>query len=129
MDIQLPPIMGRLRLPVINTENKRRAQSEHQSDLEQFIAEQCNMTPGAMILFSEFCDRFHKWLSDELGSDALSAWVSKKKIIAGIPQQVPYGIQHSNRRYIGNIAWSDEPQKASTPWIVVDGKLKTQGTK
>ena len=54
MHMELPPMIDRLRLPVVTTASKREAEEENQTALEQFIAECCEPTPDKHTLFAEF---------------------------------------------------------------------------
>jgi hypothetical protein len=62
MHMELPPMLDRLRLPVVTTGSKQQAQEENRSYLEEFIAERCEPTPDKRTRFSEFYDRFQQWL-------------------------------------------------------------------
>lgn len=62
MHLELPPVLDRLRLPVVTTASKRQAEEDNQTYLEQFIAECCEQTPERHTRFSEFYDRFQQWL-------------------------------------------------------------------
>lgn len=89
--------------------------------LETFLAEQCYQVPGASILFSEFFERFKFWMEQE-EIEGRRNWISKMKVIKALPQNIPYGIKHSNQRYVGNLSW--EPGEPSTSLVVKKGKLK-----
>jgi hypothetical protein len=128
MDLQLPPMIGRLRLPVINTENKQRAEASSRTPLEIFIDEQCHLVNGDFILFSEFFDRFRQWMEDEEIEDR-GKWSAKMTVIKFLPHHFPYGIRHSNQRFIGNISWEKKtPEPDAKPLIVTNGKLKPKGS-
>ena len=62
MHIDLPPIMGRLRLPVVTTASKLSAEEDNLTSLEQFIGQQCEPTPDKHTLFAQFYDRFQQSL-------------------------------------------------------------------
>lgn len=127
MDLQLPPMLGRLRLPVVSTENKQRAEESARSPLENFIAEQCFEVAGESVLFSEFFDRFKLWLESE-EIEKRSDWTSKMKVIKALPHNFPYGIRHSNQRYVGNISWENvKPDPNAKSLTVKNGKLKPRG--
>jgi len=128
MDLQLPPLLGRLRLPVVNNDNKARAEEASRSPLETFIAEVCYEVPGEMIQFTEFYDRFKQWLEDE-EVEKRSEWSSKAKVIKALPHSFPYGIRHSNQRFVGNLSWENmKPAPESKSLTVKNGKLKPKGS-
>ena len=54
MHMDLPPIIDRLRLPVVTTASKQAIQEENQTALEEFIAQCCTRTPDKHTLFAEF---------------------------------------------------------------------------
>ncbi len=62
MHMDLPPVIDRLRLPVVTTASKQALQEENQSALEEFISDRCISTPERHTLFAEFYDRFQQWL-------------------------------------------------------------------
>jgi hypothetical protein len=62
MRLELPPVLDRLRPPVVTTSSKRQAEEENRTYLEEFIAEHCEEKPGKHTRFSEFYDRFQQWL-------------------------------------------------------------------
>jgi hypothetical protein len=127
IDLQLPQMTGRLRLPVVSTDNKERAQESARSPVEQFIAERCFEVDGAMILFKEFHERFKEWLHDE-GIDGAEEWKNKEKVKKALPYRFPYGIRHSNQQHVGNLSWENvQPQPGAKPLVVKNGKLKPKG--
>ena len=50
MHMDLPPIIDRLRLPVVTTASKLSAQEDNQTALEEFIAERCDADAGQAYL-------------------------------------------------------------------------------
>lgn len=76
--------------------------------VEQFIVKHCREVPGATVKFSEFYDRFERWLQAENRSPE---WAHKIKVRDAIPGQYPYGVKHSNVRSVGNLSWIEEPTK------------------
>jgi hypothetical protein len=120
MDVTLPSVDGRLRLPVVDIYNKCRAQELRRNSLEQFIAENCHVVPGEKVLFSEFCDRFLAWVTPE----EKKQW-SKQRIGRELPQDHPSGVHTDNRKFIGNLSWEPkQPEPNARPWIVINGRLK-----
>jgi len=123
-DLQLPPVAGRLRLPVVATDHKQQAERLAQDALEEFMAEHCHEVPGAKVLFAEFHEAFHRWLP----SAERQQW-SKIKTSRMIPARFPVGAGTANKKYIGNLAW-ERPGKLPPDvqrWIAVGGKLVLEG--
>ena len=80
MHMELPPMIDRLRLPVVTTASKREAQEDNQTVVEDFIAQCCAQTPGKHTVFAEFYDRFQQWL----GASEKHAW-SKNRVGRELP--------------------------------------------
>jgi hypothetical protein len=62
MHLELPPMIDRLRLPVVATGSKQQAEEDNRTYLEQFIAECCEPKPDEKAPFAAFYDRFQQWL-------------------------------------------------------------------
>ena len=63
MNLQLPPLTGRLRLPVVATPSKVRTEELNKSALQRFLEECCQSKKDAKSLsFGEFYDAFQKCL-------------------------------------------------------------------
>jgi hypothetical protein len=127
MDLTLPPMLGRLRLPIVSTDNKQRAEDANTNPVEAFIASHCHEVPGHSILFSEWYERFKVWLVEE-EMDGKDEWGSKTKVIKAIPHQFPFGVRNSNQRHLGNISWEQrDPEPNAKPLVLKNGKLKPKG--
>jgi len=114
LDLPLVGYISRLRLPVIETTTKARAQDKHIPPLERFLQEQCFYVPGERVLFAEFYERFAEWIAPET--------CSKQRVVRDLPSEYPTGTRDGNKKYIGNLAW--EPKEPSRPWIAEEGKLR-----
>lgn len=120
MDVELPKVKGRIGIPIVETINKARAQSNNRETVEQFIVEHAHHVPGARVPFNDFHTRFLDWL----GKEEAVKW-SKKRIAGQLPAKFPYGTHSDNVRFIGNLSWeAKEPEPNARPWIVVDGRLR-----
>jgi len=124
LDLQLPPVAGRLRVPVVATGQKREAEQSAQNALEDFLAEHCHEAPGQKLLFAEVYENFHKWLP----AAERHEW-SRIRTSRAMPPQFPVGAGASNKKYVGNIAW--EPPGTIPPdanrLVLIDGKLRLEG--
>src|SRR4051794_23445339 len=69
--------------------------------LDRFISSHCFTVPGAMIQFADFFEHFRFWLKENEINDV---W-TKHRVIRALPPSIPYGIRHSNQRYLGNLSW------------------------
>lgn len=95
LSLEIPDCDSRLRIPVIETSDKRTAQEIHRSALEEFIDEKCHFFPGRTISLAEFYDAFQQYLDP---ADRLN-WNSKQKVSAAMPDWVVKG------RFTGNAQW------------------------
>lgn len=62
LNTALPPAVGRLRIPVVETESKLDAIDTNRTDLEQFVTLCCHDSPGERTSVALFCDTFRDWL-------------------------------------------------------------------
>jgi hypothetical protein len=119
LDTNIPPSNGRLRIPVIDTEDKARAIEFTRDELQTFIAEKCHYIPGARILFSDFYDRF----METLGVSEKVKW-TKNKVSASLPPKYPKGHGAHNNIFIGNISFDNlQPNPGAKPLIRAGKKL------
>jgi phage/plasmid-associated DNA primase len=98
MHMDLPPIMDRLRLPVVATASKLSAEEDNQTELEQFIAQCCDGTPGKHALFAEFYDRFQQWLPP----NQKHTW-SKRRVSDELPVRHGTICGAHNAKYVANL--------------------------
>jgi hypothetical protein len=75
MDLQLPQMIGRLRLPMVSTNNKERAEESSRPPVEVFIEEHCHEIHGESISFAEFRTRFTQ-VADRGGTWTKFVWQS-----------------------------------------------------
>jgi hypothetical protein len=98
LTMQLPPVKGRLRLPVITTANKMLSEEMSRDELEQFICEFCDKELGAKLSFKDFYERFITWVPAE----EKHKWPRSM-----IQRRLPIGhllvIGHAGVRYISNL--------------------------
>jgi phage/plasmid-associated DNA primase len=103
MHMDLPPIIDRLRLPVVTTQSKMSVQEGNQSPLEQFVNEQCERTPDRHTLFAEFFEAFQIWLAkSEEHSDEKHVW-SKIRVGRELPVRHQRIVGHAHERYVSNL--------------------------
>lgn len=124
LDITLPPVTGRLRIPIVNTQHKEYSAQRNRNSLEAFIAEQVYQVPGQLIAYSEFYDRFVTWLPPE----EKGFW-SRAKMTKSLPPNFQSGVGNGNKTYIINASW--EPAKSgddARPYYVINNRVKREGT-
>jgi hypothetical protein len=98
MHLELPPMIDRLRLPVVTTASKLSAEEANQTELEQFIAECCEKMPDAHTPFAEFYDRFQQWLPP----NEKHAW-SKKRVSKELPVRHSTTVGYANQKYVSHL--------------------------
>ena len=107
MHLELPPMIGRLRLPVVTTASKREAEEANERLLEQFIQQRCERTPERHTLFAEFYERFQQWLPAE----EQHAW-SKKRVSSELPVRHRSFPGTDNKKFVANLTLkpAEEPK-------------------
>jgi hypothetical protein len=118
LSLPLPPVIGRMRLPVIETANKIRSQEFHKDELEQFFAECCFRANGETVLFKEFYDKFYEWLPAE----TRAGW-NRQKCNKSLPHDYPTWLNNQKQKVIGNISFSEPKDTDAKPCVVVNGEL------
>jgi hypothetical protein len=118
LNVKLPSPESRLRLPIIETDKKLRAQRANRSALEAFLADCTFPIAGARIAFADFYERFYNSLS----ADEQQHW-NKRKVSRELPHQFPQGVHTQNVKWIGNLSWEANVPEGK-PWIVHDGRLR-----
>ncbi|MCA9072179.1 MAG: hypothetical protein KDA84_24805, partial [Planctomycetaceae bacterium] len=119
LNLTLPKVYGRLRLPVVDTWHKERSETSNKTSLENFIEERLFESPGEKILFKDFYEKF----SEYLDGDEKYHW-SKQRVAKSIPEKIMYGVWGANRRHLFNVDW--EPPNESeekTPYKMSNGKV------
>jgi len=93
---------SRLYLPVIMTEEKYRAETEKETEIETFLRERCYYIPGNLVKLVEFKEKFKEYLAPE----DRGSW-SDRRISKEIPKErFPVGRSTSlqNAYCIGNLS-------------------------
>jgi len=120
MDFQLPPSTGRLRIPIVSTQHKQRAEQLNRSPLDQFITENLFECPGELVSYADFYAKFLEWLpSEEKGN-----W-SRYKVTKHLPMKFASGAGNGNKTYLVNCSWEDRAVASDpTPYYVAGGRIK-----
>jgi len=101
MHLELPPIMDRLRIPVVATASKRQAEDDNRSPLEAFIDEHCERVSGAKeIVFKDFYTRF----IEQVSATEKHQW-PKARAQREIPVKHPLVPGGGNKRYLLGLTW------------------------
>jgi hypothetical protein len=120
MDMPLPPLTGRLRIPVISTQYKKQSERLNRTALENFIRENLHEAPGQLILFSDFYTRF----VEQLAIDEKGAW-SRVKVSRSLPLKFQSGQGTGNKTYIINASWEPvQPDPNAKPYYISNDRIK-----
>ena len=99
MNLPLPPLTGRMRLPVVRTQSKARTEEMNKDPLQQFFDDYCVVKDGARLRWGEFYDAFEKTVD----ADEKHKW-SRTKVARLLPNRHP--IYKSNgQKWVLNIAF------------------------
>ena len=63
--LELPLVIGRLRIPVLETETKKETMCSNRLELDVFIEEEMFEVGGHIVSVQEFYARFNEWLPPE----------------------------------------------------------------
>ena len=128
MNIDIPDVSGRLRIPCLSSIEKQNLEQSNMSELEMFFSECVVEAHGYCISFDELFNAFVEWLP----ADRRGSW-GKIKFSREIPRsgaicKAPYGAK--NIMTVGNIAlraFYPEPElKNSTFYVNAKGRLETK---
>lgn len=122
MDMEIPPAVGRLRVPVITTRGKEQLEQQNMNSLHRFIDENGYHVPGAMVKFSEFFNKFHNWLPE----DEKQYW-SQRRTSKTLPVNMPTGKYGGpGDVHVGNFAWDQKAKTDGVELVVVKSRLKAK---
>ena len=116
MDWTIPDAIGRLKLPVIETQSKDDAMASNRNPLEAFLEDRCYKVDGAAITLADFRNLFLESL-DQLEASEWSTHVVKR----ALSEHFPVGIRGAKQYYIGNL--SLQPCEPSEPFAVKNNRL------
>jgi len=113
---EIPKSNSRLRLPVLDTEEKIIEQNKNIDALTEFIKDCVYEVPGEKILLRDVYEKFINWLDPiERGNWSLRLMAKRIPFLRG-----KYG--QNNDTYIGNIGW--EKKEAGKALGLHNGRLR-----
>lgn len=124
LDLHLPTSIGRLRVPVIETAEKRQAQVSNLSALDVFLREQTYHVPGEKIMLSVLYEKF----LESLNPLEQTKWATSQRVSKGLPHHFPTGLSTANKTYVGNISFEPGEQGGVPLVRTSDGKLRSRDT-
>lgn len=109
MNLELPPPVDRLRIPVLVTSEKIVAQEANRTPLELFVDEEVHYVPGHAVMLSEFYKRF----CDFIGPEQVQFW-TKRRMNQALDPRLPRGRwKGEGHIHIGNVSFN----KDATPGV------------
>lgn len=123
LDIEIPPVQGRLRIPVIVTRDKSYLEHLSMNALDRFVSENTFEVKGAKVLFSDFYQKFQATLS----VDEQLYWNSARKVSGGLSRNQPSGKYGGKAKtFIANMAWDAATKTDGIELIAHEGRLRTR---
>ena len=116
MNIELPEATGRLRIPIVINESKKRSQDDNRNALEEFIDDCCFEAPGVLTKFRDFFDKFYSSLT----TNEQGEW-DKPRVMKGLPQRFATGIGHGNQKMVANISLEPVTPSPSAKYLIHNG--------
>ena len=99
LNMPLPPLIERLRLPMVATQSKAETAELNKTSLQRFIDECCQLREGPRTLrFSEFYDAFQQ----HLDAGEKHEW-SKRNVTREMPNQHSLVLGHAGYRYVQDL--------------------------
>jgi len=116
IDFQLPPVTGRLALPIVETRHKERSEELSRSLLETFVREETHFVVGEKsVTFAEFFQKFNEWLPE----DERYLW-TKHRVSKSLPMNHPSGkAGGGGKLHIGNLSWEAKAPEAGAQLLIV----------
>jgi hypothetical protein len=118
MNIALPDVEHRLRLPVVNTSSKEQLIDANKNALENFIDEVCFVAPGLTVPLDAFMSAFLA----SLAPTEASYW-NRSTVVGVLPPQFPVGKVSDNKKFIGNLSFTPPVEKAVGKYVPRHGYL------
>lgn len=119
LKLELPECNDRLRVPIIETDDKIISVGKSQNLLEQFIQEECYYKPGAMTTVADFYNKFQVWLDP-----SERYYWTKHKISKQLPDKYIRGRDRKTANWCyGNISFDKNLPDEGTPYYLDGDKL------
>lgn len=120
MDLEIPCVQGRLRVPVIATRGKEQLEHLNMNSLLKFISETAFNVRGAKILFSEFYRKFQGSLPEEE-----KGYWTHKRVSSQLPRYHPSGRSGGDGdTFVANIAWDTNAKTDGIELFAIEGRLR-----
>ncbi len=104
LHFELPETTGRLRIPVVETEEKQEQMEANRDQLTIFIDEEIYIINGHKVLLAEFFNRFQLWLPP----DERPLWTNRR-----VSKLLPFPkgkADGTGQIYVGNVSFENHLQ-------------------
>lgn len=122
LTMELPKSCDRNNVPVIATEEKKRAEKLNQTELEQFLEETTYPVQGEWLKVSDLHDKFQEWLDP----DRVTVWTKIKmnRELLRLGYTKGRSSKDKGQFFIGNISWTPRnPGEVVKPRLVLSGEM------
>ncbi|MEN6367676.1 MAG: primase-helicase family protein [Thermoguttaceae bacterium] len=108
MHLELPPMMDRLRIPVVATSSKKQVEEDNRTPIEIFIDENCSKVQGALeITFKDFYPRFY----EQVPATEKHNW-PKGRVQRDLPLKHTLVPGPGNKRFMQGLVWKQAEEAA-----------------
>ena len=119
MNLPLPDVEHRLRLPIVDTSSKEQLIDANKNALENFIDEHCFVTPGLTTAFDEFMSQFYSSIS----ANEQLYW-NRSAVLNSMPHNFPIGRLLANgKKHVGNLSLTKTDVVTNGHFITHQGHL------
>jgi hypothetical protein len=118
MNLPLPDVEHRLRLPIVDTSSKEQLIDANKNALENFIDEYCFITPGLTTSIDDFMTQFLSSLS----ATEVPYW-NRSAVLNALPQCFPVGKVANGKKHIGNLSLTKSDVETNGRFITHHGYL------
>ena len=121
MNIKIPKSNDRLRIPILNTQEKEMVEAANRCPLAAFMAEALERADGEAITLSEV----HRVFTEQLDPEEVSSW-TLSRFRNQLPANILRGRYTNNKMYIANLYWTgkeDGKGHRNGKFMLNNGKL------
>jgi len=118
MNLPLPDVEHRLRLPIVDTSSKEQLIDANKNALENFIDEYCFFTPGFATSFDEFMAHFRTSIAENE-----TIYWGRQAVLNALPHEYPVGKLVGGKKHIGNLSLESREIETNGCYITRQGYL------
>lgn len=118
MNLALPDVEHRLRLPIVDTSSKEQLIDANKNALENFIDEYCFVAPGLTTSIDDFMAQFLSSLS----ATEIPYW-NRSAVLNALPPCFPVGKVAGGKKHVGNLSLTKSDVETNGHFITHHGYL------